>query len=489
MNDALPNQDMMAMQMICAGNQQALAVFQSVVDRQAKSIAVQNRALNVLTSAPSTLAFESSVLPLCIRNAAGGRITDIDGNEYIDCHMAYTASILGHNPPTVAEAVSRALARGVGGGCFFEEQVELAELIIEMVPGLDRTAFFHTGGESVNAAVRFARAATGKRRVAKFEGCYHGANAIGLHNTWMILSGRPPTGPLDDIKPSVSTAGIKSGSNEDFLVLPYNSPVALEQLRKHAAELACVVVDPVPMFMGPYVDDAKRFIRELGEVTTEFNIPLVFDEVVGGFRLARGGAREWAEVTPQMSCFGKITSGLGVPLSIVGGDAKFLDTAKSNGLFKDYAGGKTWVASTLAGNFLAVIASLAQLRYVAEHYDVIAETLARNRSHLLERLADFAKRSGIPIALHGDPRLQMQLGFTDHAHAEKNYRSVMSDSSPQQFMSLVALTFYLRSNGIYTKLIPSMNLSAGHNEADIEQLANGIEKSLEQMSAHAVIKY
>jgi glutamate-1-semialdehyde 2,1-aminomutase len=471
------------------GNEKMRAVIEAVIARQQGSIAMHRRAASSLSGIPSLLAFEAPMLPVCVEHAFGSRIVDVDGNEYLDCHMAYTATVLGHEPPEVARAVRASLDRGVGGGHFFAEQVELAELVKRMVPGVDAVSFFHTGGEAIQASVRMAKAATRNQRVAKFEGCYHGSNEIGLHNTWMILSAKLPTEPVESIPPSAATGGVRTGSDSEFLILPFNSPVAFELLRKHRDELACVVVDPIPPFIANWPDESKRFVADLAATARESGVPVIYDEVVCGFRLAKGGAREWAGEAPQMSCYGKIVSGLGVPFSIVAGEDRFLGTVRTNGLFADYGGRKAWLASTLSSSFIPVLASLAQLRYLDSHYDEIAGRLDRNHAELSERLAHFARESGIPVALQGHPRLQMQLSVGKQEPEERTYRGMMKATSMGQFRSLMAMTFYLRLNGVYTKLVPSMNLSAAHTDEDIEKLAGAIGRSLQQMERDGMLSY
>jgi glutamate-1-semialdehyde 2,1-aminomutase len=474
---------------LAGGNEKMRAVIESIIARQKGSIAMHRRAAASLSGVPSLLAFEAPMLPVCVERAFGSRIVDVDGNEYIDCHMAYTATVLGHEPPEVAAAVRASIDRGVGGGHFFAEQVELAELVKKMVAGVEAVAFFHTGGEAIQAAVRMARAATRKQRVAKFEGCYHGSNEIGLHNTWMILSAKFPTEPIESITPSAATAGVRTGSDAEYLILPFNSPVAFDLLRKHRDELACVVVDPIPPFIANWPEESKRFVAELAATAREAGVPVIYDEVVCGFRLAKGGAREWSGEAPQMSCYGKIVSGLGVPLSMVAGESRFLDTVRTDGLFADYAGRKAWVASTLSSSFIPVVASLAQLRYLDAHYEEITGRLDRNHADLSERLARFARETGIPVALQGHPRLQMQLSVGKQNPEEKTYRGMMQATSMTQFRSLMAMTFYLRLNGVYTKLVPSMNLSAAHTEEDIERLAGAIGRSLQQMERDGMLSY
>lgn len=485
LSQLLGKTDLAGLEFLCGDNAGMRSVLETLVSRQRRSLALHTRALESLSGVPSLLPYEAPMLPVAVSRASGSRIIDVDGNEYVDCHMAYTASLLGHNPPEVTEAVRAALERGLQGGHFFEEQVELGELVRGMVPGAERVAFFHTGGEAIAAAVRLARAATGRPRVAKFEGCYHGSNDVGLHNTWMIFSGAVSEDPLDAIQPRAATRGMRT--DDSFLVLPYNSPVALELVRRQAAELACVVVDPTPPFMSNWLEDCRVFVAELCATAREAGVPVVFDEVVCGFRLARGGAREWSGTAPALSCYGKITSGLGLPLSILAGEARFLDVARTSGGFRDYFPGKAWLASTLSSGFLPVVASLAQLRMLSQRYDEIVGRLDANAANLRERLADFARRTGIPASLQGNPRLQMQLAVGKPEPAEHSYRGVMASASPAMFRTILALTFYLRLHGIYTKVIPSMNLSAAHTDEDVALIADGIEKALVRMEKDGML--
>ncbi len=474
-------------EMLCGANQRMRAVFDTVAARQPRSIELQRRALRCASGLPTLGAFAAPILPLAIERAAGSRITDLDDNEYIDCHMAYTASILGHRPPAVERAVSAALGRGLGGGHFFAEQVELAELVTERVPGVERVALFHTGGEAVSAAVRMVRAATGKQRIAKFEGCYHGANEIGLHNTMMALAGRPPDGDEAVIAPSVATGGLRTASDDELMILPYGSPIALERLRQEAASLAGVVVDPVPPFLASWPETCKAFVRQLCALCDELEVPVIFDEVVSGFRLAAGGARQWSACRPALSCFAKIVSGAGLPLSMVAGDAHFVDLARSDGLFQDHSRGKVWVSSTLTASFLPIVAALAQLRDLAERYDEIVARLDRNHALLSAYLRDFAETSGIPVRLEGHPRLQMQLNVRRQPYTERSFRGIMAQASLSQYLSLLALSFYLRLEGVYTKNVPTMNLSAAHDDDDIEVLASAICNSLRRMDEDGML--
>ncbi len=471
--------DQFGYQFLVGRNEGMRKVLDEVVARQWRSQSLNARARQSLSGTHSLLAYEAPVFPIAVTRAAGSRIWDLDGNEYVDCHMSYSSTILGHNPEPVLAAVQEALPRGLQGGHLFEEQVELGERLRAMVPGVDRVIFFHTGGEAIASAVRLCRAATARPRVAKFEGCYHGSNDVGLHNPWALLAGPLPHSPIESIPPQVATSGLRN--DDSFLILPFNSPVAFDLLRKNADDVACVVVDPIPPFMSNWPDDCRRFIKDLCACAREVDVPVVFDEVVCGFRLAKGGAREFMGETPTISCYGKITSGLGIALAPMAGTAEFLDAARTDGPMRDYYAGKVWVSTTLSGNFVAVIACLAVMRHLDEHYEEVMGRVDRSHALLREKLADFAQRSGIPASLQGHPRLQAQLAVGKPVPMEKNYRAMMQTSSPAMVRSLLALTFYLRLQGIYTKTVPSMNLSAAHTEEDISRIAEGVEKALLRM--------
>jgi glutamate-1-semialdehyde 2,1-aminomutase len=471
--------DQLSFLFLTGRNEGMRRVLEEIIARQRLSLARHQRARELLSATHSMLAFEAPAFPICVTRAAGSRVWDVDGNEYIDCHMSYSSTILGHNPPPVLAAVQEALPRGLQGGHFFEEQIELAERIQQMVPGVERVAYFHTGGEAIASAVRFARTARARFRVAKFEGCYHGANDIGLHNPWALLAGPLPQTPLDDIPPQVATCGMRN--DDSFLILPFNSPIALERIRREADDLAAIVVDPIPPFMSNWPDECRRFIKELCACAREVEVPVIFDEVVCGFRLAQGGAREYFGETPEMSCYGKITSGLGIALAPLVGQAAMLDAARTEGPMRDYYAGKVWVSSTLSSNFVAIVASLAVMRYLRERYAELTGRIDSNVKNLRDRLGDFAVRSGIPVSLQGHPRLQLTIAVGKPTPAEKTYRAMMQTSSPAMVRTLMALTFYLRLQGIYTKTVPSMNLSAAHTDEDVSRIANGIEAALTRM--------
>ncbi|MCP2167689.1 aminotransferase class III-fold pyridoxal phosphate-dependent enzyme [Goodfellowiella coeruleoviolacea] len=481
--------DLASLDALCGADAALRELVRSVARRQPNSLRLSHRAHRAATSLPANLPFSPPVLPICCEWAQGARLRDIDGNEYIDCHLSYSAAILGHNPPPVVAAVRQKLAGGVGAGYFSAEQVELTELVAELVPGADRVGLFHTGGEAIAASVRLARAATGRQLIAKFEGSYHGSHEVGLYNS----AGLPEavgTGPVTGFAPRPSGSGLRLLSDAELLVLPFDHEAALTLITRHAADLAGVLVDPVPRYRTHAPAAAREFLAALRAVTAEHGIPLIFDEVITGFRLALGGAQEALSITADMACFGKLTSGLGIPLTAVAGRADLLDTARTDGLLADAAAGKTWLSSTNQANHLAVVAALAQLRHLRDNYPEIVDRISGHHAVLRERLADFARRSGIPVHLRGNPRHVTVLALGAPLPDTAGYHDWVRElSSPELARALQLLSLHLRLRGVYTPGMPTMNLSAAHTEADIDHIVAAISDSLLVMAEQNLVPH
>ncbi len=481
--------ELQTLQFLCGTHSSMQEVINTVIRQQPGSLALQRLSWSTLSGLPSQMPYEAPVLPLALASAKGAHITDVDHNTYLDCSLGNASMILGHNPDEVVEVVQEKLSQGVGIGQLYAEQLHLAQLIQNTVPDIERVAYLNSSAEAIAAAVRMARVVTRKQKVAKFEGCYHGANAIGLSNPQMILSGQFPTDAIDQISPKVATGGFTASEQSDLLILAFNSETAFALIRQHAADLACIVVDPMPQFMSNWPEVCKSFIQELCSVAKQAEVAVIFDETQCGFRLMLGGAREWANVTPDISCYEASACGLGVPIAILAGSAKYLDTARTSGQFVDYPSAKVWMNSSTTGNYLAVIAAFAQLSYVAQGFFSVGAQLDDSHAYLKQRLAKFAVDTGIPVSIQGHPRLQLQLSLGKQEPKEQSYRGVMQSASMSQFRSLMALSFYLRVQRVYTKLIPTVNLSTAHQLEDLEVLATAIEQSLLQMSQDQMLAF
>lgn len=282
---------------------------------------------------------------------AGCRVWDVAGREFLDFTMAWGSCLVGHAHPRVVEAASRQAALGTNFAHLNRRAVELAERLVDLSPCAEKVRFVASGSEATLLALRIAHGATGRPRVLKFEGAYHGQHAVGVTS---MLNGRPAT--LPDSDPSGAGA---AWAARDILVAPYNDPARTRQiLDQHAPELAAVIVEPVHRCISPL----PGFLEGLREATRRHGIVLIFDEVVTGFRLARGGAQEFFGVRPDLVAYGKALGG-GFPIGAVAGSAGLMDVVAEE---RCPGPRYTWSASTTGGNPVSCAAALAVLDLLGE---------------------------------------------------------------------------------------------------------------------------
>jgi glutamate-1-semialdehyde 2,1-aminomutase len=311
-------------------------------------------------------------IPPFVAGARGSKIRDVDGREYIDYVGSWGPMIAGHAHPRVVGAVRKACASGLSFGAPTELEVELAETIVETVPSIEKVRLVNSGTEATLSAVRVARGFTGRDKIVKFEGCYHGHG-----DSFLIAAGSGaatlgmPTSP-----------GVTKGAAADTLVATYNDLDSVEALAERwGGEIAAVIVEPVAGNMG-VVPPAQGFLEGLRRICTREGIVLIFDEVMTGFRVALGGAQERYGVTPDMTTLGKIIGG-GLPVGAYGGRQEIMSQVAPEG--------PVYQAGTLSGNPLAVTAGLETLRILREprFYDDLerrSERLARGTRENLEGL-------------------------------------------------------------------------------------------------------
>ncbi len=323
--------------------------------RSPLSLAAWQRNRTVMPAGVGSLFRLADPFPMVIKRAKGARVWDADDNEYLDFMLGFSVMILGNAPEEVEAAILEALPRGTHYGQCHEHEYAFAKLFCDMVPGVAKVGFCNSGTEATMYALRLARAMTGRPLVAKFEGGYHGT-----HDLLAVSFGRPrggvdPSGPIEDPATVPESPGLAEGAWKDTMVLPFNHPAAFEKLRRHASRLAAVIVEPVQGAAGTIPAD-REFLAELRRVTQELGVLLIFDEVITGFRLAPGGAREFFGVTPDVSTFGKIAGG-GLPFGAVAGSADAMRFMEY-----DTEPGAVLMAGTFNGNPLVTAAGSAVLR-------------------------------------------------------------------------------------------------------------------------------
>ena len=291
------------------------------------------------------------IAPRFIDRADGCHIYDVDGKEYVDYIDSWGPMILGHNFPEVKESVLKACEKGLSFGCATAIEVEMAEFICDHIPHVDMVRMVNSGTEAVMSAVRVARGFTGKNKIIKFAGCYHG------HSDAMLVSAG--SGVMTSGVPD--SAGVPKGCTEDTMTAVYNDLDSVRALMEQAdGQTAAVIVEAVGANMG-VVPPKKGFLEGLRKLCDEYGALLIFDEVITGFRLAFGGAAEYFGVTPDLITYGKII-GAGMPVGAYGGRREIMELVSPVG--------KVYQAGTLSGNPIAMAAGLTQLKYLYEHQEI-----------------------------------------------------------------------------------------------------------------------
>ncbi len=328
--------------------------------------------------------------PFFVKKAQNSSIWDVDGNRYVDFCLGYGAMLLGHRRKEIVSAVKKQLNVGTMYGAPTELEVTLAKLINKIYPSMRKIRLVNTGSEATMTAIRLARGFTKRKKIIKFEGCYHGA-----HESMLVKAGSAHHGI------SISQ-GVPSDFSKNTLVVPYNDAEQLETVITKNKDVAGVIVEPVLGNMG-LILPKKDFLHDLRKITMQYDIPLIFDEIITGFRVSLGGAQQYFGITPDITTLGKSLSN-GFVISAIGGKQEIMDQLVPKG--------NVYEASTFAGNPISVVAAIASIRTMYDLKQKIYPKLAKYCSTLAKTIDDVASDLKIPHQVNSLASM-FQIFFTE----------------------------------------------------------------------------
>ena len=424
------------------------------VSKTSKSKALYERAKKVLPAGVSYGIRYFEPYPFYTAKAKGSKLYDVDGNEYVDFWLGHTALILGHNPPAVVEAVKRQLENGTHYGTCHELEIALAEHVAKMVSGAEMVRFSNSGTEANMYVTRLARAYTGRSKVAKFEGGWHGGYDA-LH-----VAVKPPFNIPE-------SAGLTPGALQDTMILPFNNIEGVKEKLK-SEDVAAILIEPV-LGVGGGVFAEKEFLKELREICDEKGTLLIVDEVITGFRLAPGGVQQYFGVKPDITILGKILGG-GFPIGAFCGPTEIMervDTLRYQRPQYSFHGG------TFAANPITMTAGLTTLKILEDGR--LINRLNRLGDKIREKLRQIFETKGIDIQVTGT-------GSIFNVHFTKEELKDVNAVFRADRKKLADYHSKLIANGVF--FLPTHNgtLSTAHTKADIEKLFSETENYAERIT-------
>jgi glutamate-1-semialdehyde 2,1-aminomutase len=394
--------------------------------------------------------------PVFMKSGSGSKMIDIDGNEYIDYIGSWGPHLFGHNPRFIIDALQNAIKNGTSFGAPTEIEVRMAQLISELVPSVEMVRMVNSGTEATMSAIRTARGYTGKEKIIKFEGCYHG------HGDFFLI--KAGSGALTFGVPT--SPGVTKGNAADTLVADFNNINSVKNLvQQNKNEIAAVIIEPVVGNMGT-VPPAKEFIKELREICSNEKIVLIFDEVMTGFRVSKGGAQELLGIKPDLTTFGKIIGG-GLPVGAYGGKKEIMEMVSPSG--------PVYQAGTLSGNPLAMSAGYAALTYIKGNPNIYKQ-LNESAAYLENGIIEGCKSANKNFQVNRVGSM-MTLFFTEEPVTDYN-SAVKSDTK------LYGKYFHeMLNRGIYLPpaQFEAMFVSTEHTKEDLDKTINASNEAIKTL--------
>ena len=440
-----------------AQNTAISVIGEKLAKRMPKSLKAYNKCKLVIPGGLMSRARLVYPFPFYVQMAKGSKIIDLDGNEIIDCAMGYGPLLLGHGHPVVLKAIKENVDRATQLGISHEGEYRHVKLLVDTIPCADKASLCNSGTEAVYQAIRISRAFTGKTKIAKFEGGYHGGTNEVLAN---LKYNKEKGGPIENPSVVPNSIGIPPKHLEDLIVMPYNHNAAFDIIKKNKNDLAVVLVEVV-QGVGGNIKAKPQFIKELRTLTKELGIVLLFDEVITGYRLGLGGGQEYYDVKPDIATYGKIIGG-GMPVGAIAGANEIMDLVSYTGRPEIDFTQKVFYGGTFNGNLTTTAAGAAVLQHLIDHPEIYPQ-LDRLGRKLREGVNGFCRDKGLKVQMLGTGSM-----FCTH-FTDKEINSVR-DTADQNLEAAAAFYPHLLYEGVFIPNLHMGFISTAHTEEDVRKV-------------------